>query len=75
MKPIVDGLEDEYGQQIDFIYLNIDDNATLQARQTYGFRYQPHFILLDAEGNIINEWLGYNSANVFTEAFAELPTP
>lgn len=72
MKPIVDGLETDYGQQIDFVYLNIDDDATLEARQTYGFRFQPHFILVNADGEVVEEWLGYTSANVFEESFANI---
>lgn len=72
MQPIVYGLEKEYGEQIAFERLDIDDLDTADARVRYQFRYQPHFILLDAEGNIVQEWLGYNSANVFEEAFADL---
>lgn len=72
MQPIVHGLEKEFGDQIAFEYLDIDNPNTAEARIQYQFRYQPHFILLDAEGNVVQEWLGYQSANVFEEAFAEL---
>ena len=72
MEPIVHGLEAEYGDQITFEYLDIDDPETTDKKSEYGFRFQPHFILLDADGNIVQEWLGYQSANVFEEAFADL---
>lgn len=72
MQPIVHGLEQTYGDEIDFVLLNIDDPDTLEAQRQYGFRVQPHFVLVDADGEVITQWLGYNSANVFEDAFAEL---
>lgn len=72
MQPIVHGLEETYSDQIEFIYLNIDDPNTAQAQRDYGFRVQPHFILLDANGEVVQQWFGYNSANVFEDAFNNL---
>jgi len=72
MKPIVHELENEYGNDIEFVYLDIDNPNTLDARQKYNFRYQPHFILVDENGEVIEEWLGYNSPNVFEESFAQI---
>lgn len=74
MMPIVHGLEETYQGEIDFIYLNIDDPATDEAKLKYGFRVQPHFILLNADGEIVQQWFGYNSPNVFEEAFDALLT-
>ena len=72
MKPIVHELENVYGDDIDFVYLDIDDPNTSEAQRKFNFRYQPHFILVDENGAIIEQWLGYNSANVFEDAFAQL---
>jgi len=72
MQPIVHGLEETYSDDIDFVLLNIDDPDTTEAKLKYSFRYQPHFILLDANGEIVEEWLGYQSVNVFEDAFADL---
>ncbi|MCA9952259.1 MAG: thioredoxin family protein [Anaerolineales bacterium] len=58
MKPIVHGLENIYPEQVDFVYLNIDDPATDEAKQKYGFRYQPHFLLIDENGEVVQEWIG-----------------
>ena len=41
-----------------FVYLNIDDPATDEAKQKYGFRYQPHFLLIDENGEVVQEWIG-----------------
>ena len=72
MKPIVDGLESEYGERIDFVYLNIDDPETAAAKEKYGYRVQPHFFLVDAGGEVIQEWLGPVSREAFAGAFEEV---
>ena len=73
MEPIVNGLEQQYDDQIDFIYLDVDDPGTQQIKLDLGYRYQPYYVLLDDDGEIISRWAGYNSPNVFEEAFAALP--
>ncbi len=50
MRPIVHGLEAEYGNCIDFVYLDIDDSANADAMRQFKFQAQPLFILLDGEG-------------------------
>jgi thioredoxin-like negative regulator of GroEL len=72
MKPVVHGLEAEYGEQIAFVYLNIDDPATEAAKQRFGYRVQPHFFLVDAQGNVVEEWLGPVHEDAFRAAFASL---
>lgn len=69
MAPIVHGLEAKYQGRIIFTYLDIDDPATASFKQALGYRVQPHFFLLDANGNIIEQWLGYVKEDVFVSAF------
>lgn len=71
MEPIVHGLEDEYGQQLDFVYYDIDAPESEEAMQEYNFRVQPHFILLDAEGVVLQEWFGLVPVDQFITAFDE----
>ena len=52
------GLEAEYASQVNFVYLDIDDPATDQFKADLGYRYQPHIFLLDAQGSVLNEWIG-----------------
>jgi hypothetical protein len=54
----VHGLEVEYIDQVDFVYLDIDDPRTDPFKQQLGYRYQPHIFLLDGEGNIVQQWVG-----------------
>jgi thiol-disulfide isomerase/thioredoxin len=59
MAPTVHGLENLYGDQIDFIYLDRDDPATFGLQEQLGYIYQPHFFLLDPHGVILAQWRGY----------------
>lgn len=72
MEPIVHGLEAEYGSEIEFVYINIDDPESRAAKNKYGFRVQPHFVLVDGNDEIIGQWFGYNEPVVFEDAFAEI---
>ncbi|MFC2053119.1 thioredoxin domain-containing protein [Chloroflexota bacterium] len=59
MAPLVHGLEEQYGSQVRFIYLDIDDPTNQPFKEELRYRYQPHFLLIDGEGNIIDQWVGY----------------
>lgn len=52
------GLEDQYGEQVNFVYLDIDDAQTEPFKKALGYRYQPHIFLLDSDGNVLNQWIG-----------------
>jgi hypothetical protein len=69
MAPVVHGLEAEYHDQIKFSFLDIDDPANDEIKRTLGFRVQPHFFLIDENGNIIQQWVGSVSAEEFRTAF------
>ncbi len=69
MAPIVHGLEVEYHQRIDFVYLDIDDPANEEFKRQLGFRYQPHYVLLDGEGNVLQQWAGNVPVDDFRQAF------
>ncbi|MGD8622356.1 MAG: hypothetical protein PVH60_10395 [Anaerolineales bacterium] len=58
MAPIVHGLEAEYFDRVEFVYLDIDDPRTDPFKQQLGYRYQPHIFLLDRDGNIVQQWVG-----------------
>ena len=55
---MVHGLEEKWGQHVDFVYLDIDDSQTTPFKQQLGYIYQPHIFLLDAQGNIVQQWVG-----------------
>lgn len=72
MAPIVHGLESEYYGRINFVYLDIDDPANGDLLSFLGYRYQPHFFLVDGEGTVLIQWLGPVSAADFKIAFDSL---
>jgi thioredoxin-like negative regulator of GroEL len=61
MAPLVQGVESEYRGRVNFVYLDIDDPATATLKRQLHFRLEPHFILLDDNGNILRQWVGYMS--------------
>jgi thioredoxin-like negative regulator of GroEL len=67
--PMVHGLQAKYEGEIQFTYLNIDDPNTRSFKQTLGYRAQPHFFLLDANGKIVEEWLGFVQESDLVTAF------
>lgn len=52
------GLEAEYYDRVGFVYLDIDDPATEDLKRELGYRVQPHIFLLDANGNIVAQYVG-----------------
>jgi hypothetical protein len=69
MAPIVHGLESQYADQMNFVYLDIDDPANDSFKEALGYRYQPHIFVLDEQGNILNQWVGPVSEQDLVEAF------
>jgi len=72
MKPLVHSLEAEYWGQIDFVYLDREDAANRELVAQFGVRGQPVLFLLDAQGNIINQWFGIVNADELQSAFAQV---
>ena len=67
MAPIVHGIEAEYHKDLNVSYLDIDDPATEELKRELGYRVQPHFFLLDGNGNIIEQWVGVVEEDTFRE--------
>jgi hypothetical protein len=69
LAPVVHGLEAQWYQDINFIYLDIDDSRTNEFKRALGYSYQPHLFLLDGAGTILEQWVGYVEGQVLEEAF------
>jgi hypothetical protein len=52
-----------------FSYLDIDDPATEDFKGQLNYRVQPHFILLDGDGNVLQQWVGSVTEADFRAAF------
>ena len=71
MAPMVHGLEAEYFGRVQFAYLDADDPQTLDLQRSLGFYYQPELYLLDAEGKVLEKWVGYVTQEELETAFTE----
>ncbi|RUA15627.1 MAG: hypothetical protein DSY55_05925 [Clostridia bacterium] len=72
MKPIVNGLEKQYGKQIEFVFINREAPENQTIVKKYGVRSQPIFILLDRQGEIVQRFSGPVSEDVLAEALQSL---
>lgn len=76
MAPTMSRLEAEYADRLNFVYLDIDNPSTRDFQRQLGFRYQPHYFLLDASGKIIRQWLGQVTFDEFAVVLdGVLPNP
>lgn len=71
MAPMVHGLEAKYFGKIKFAYLDADDPRTHDFQQALGFYYQPEVYLLDANGNVLQKWVGFTSEEEFEAVFTQ----
>jgi len=72
MRPIVDGLGEEYRQQVDFVYLNAADRAQGQAAyEAYGLRGHPAFVWVEPSGAVGWKRIGEMSADTLEQAIRE----
>lgn len=66
------GLEAKYYEQVEFIYLDIDDPNTQPFKEQLGYRYQPHIFLLNEQGEIVEQWIGLVGQAELEEALQRL---
>ena len=71
MAPMVHGLEAKYFGRIQFSFLDADDPQTLDIQRSLGFYYQPELYLLDANGKVLEKWVGYTSQEELETAFTK----
>jgi len=68
MAPVIQSVEGEYRDRVNFVYLDIDDPETDALKRQLHFRLEPHFILLDENGNVLRQWVGYMSVTQLRQA-------
>lgn len=50
IKPIVDGLEQELGDSLTIIRINVQSESGRMLAKAYNFQYTPTFVFFDASG-------------------------
>ena len=59
-------------ERYDWSWESIQDADRTRARR-FGATYQPHFILVDANGDIVDAWEGGGDDEVWSAMLARLP--
>ncbi len=59
MRPSVRWLEEAYHDRVDFHYLNFDDPGNAALIEQYHVSAVPTVVLLDANGELVQEYVGY----------------
>jgi thiol-disulfide isomerase/thioredoxin len=59
MKPLVEGLEKQYGDKIEFRKLNVEtDQAGVKLANELGIQYVPTFMFVNADGVVSKQTVG-----------------
>jgi len=70
--PTVEKLHQRYGEQVNFVMLNIDDPQVAAQVADYGATSVPQFTLLNAEAQPIETWVGKVPKTIFTQTFEQV---
>jgi hypothetical protein len=54
--PIVDGLEQTYGERITFLRVNIHNPKNQDLMDQFGFTLSPTILLVDGNGKVLASW-------------------
>ena len=66
-------LEEQYSDRVEFVWLNIDNSATLPMRQQYDIVGRSQYVLVGPDGSVVKRWFGYlDEASVAAEIDAYL---
>lgn len=71
MKPIVDGLEDQYGREFDVVRVDIDTADGRDLAREHGFIGQPTFIFFNEAGEEIRRFQGEQARETLEQAILQ----
>lgn len=75
MRPMIHQLQDQYGSQVDFVYLDIDADNTKQLQHDFGFNgLRPTIIFLSADGNEEGRLVGQHTKDEIAQQLDGLLT-
>jgi hypothetical protein len=69
--PVVNRLEDAFGERVDFFHLNIDTPDELDMAHQYEMWRRSQYTLIDADGTIVKSWFGYLNEDRMTAELEE----
>lgn len=75
MSATVEKLQQQYGDQVNFVMLNIDDPQWTAQIADYRASGVPQFTLVDAEKSPLKTWVGKVPQPIFSEIFDQALSP
>ena len=72
MTPIVDGLEETYGEAFNIVRVDIDTKEGKELAREHGFIGQPTFIFFDASGEEVRRLMGPVAVETFQQEIERL---
>ena len=72
MSATVDALQKHYGEQINFVMLDIDDPQWAEQIEAFGVSGVPQFTLLNTERQSVNTWVGKVPKPIFEDVFEQV---
>ena len=72
-KPIVDGLEAEWGERVRVVRLNAMERENLTLLSRLGVRFMPTYVLLDSDGREVWRSIGGINAREARAVIERLP--
>ncbi len=69
-------LEAQFGDEIQFVHLNVDDPASRPLRDQFNVTHRSQYALVDANGEIVQRWFGpLGSSSIEGDIAAWLANP
>lgn len=68
MKPIIDRLEGQYGDEFKFVRVNVDTDRGKEQARAHGLIGQPAYLLFDASEQEVRRLMGANTRATLEEA-------
>jgi thioredoxin-related protein len=67
MEPIVDGLQEQYGEEFNFSRVDVETAQGKQLAREYGCIGQPAFVFFDRSGEQVRVLMGAQAAETFQQ--------
>jgi|GEM_PF-1152488 len=71
MKPIMDDLEDEYGDDFKFVRVNVDTNRGKDRARAHGLIGQPAYLIFNGSDEQVRRLMGAHSRSTLDRAIEQ----
>ncbi|MGD2177524.1 MAG: thioredoxin family protein [Anaerolineae bacterium] len=71
MKPIMDDLENEYGNEFKFVRVNVDTNRGKERARAHGLIGQPAYLIFDSSDEEMRRLMGAHTRSTLAQAIEQ----